>query len=131
MSKVVLDTSALLALINNEMGKEKVISVLQNSIMSSVNVAEAVSILTARFKMPTEIVKSIIQKFIETTVSFTEEQAYIAGELHIINMEKKLNLSIGDRACLALAIDLQIPVYTADRLWKDLKLDNVDIRLIR
>jgi PIN domain nuclease of toxin-antitoxin system len=131
MSKVVLDTSALLALINNETGKDRVIEILPSSIMSSVNVAEAASILMARFNMPKEVVQSIIQKLIENIVSFTSEQAYIAGELNIINMEKKLNLSLGDRACLALAKDLQIPVYTADKPWKELKLDNIDIRFIR
>jgi PIN domain nuclease of toxin-antitoxin system len=131
MSKVVLDTSALLALINNETGKDRVIAILPSSIMSSVNVAEAASILMARFNTPKEVVQSIIQKLIENIVSFTSEQAYIAGELNIINMEKKLNLSLGDRACLALAKDLQIPVYTADKPWKELKLDNIDIKFIR
>ena len=40
-------------------------------------------------------------------------------------------LSLADRACIALGIKLQIPIYTADRIWDELKLDNIDIRLIR
>ncbi len=41
-----------------------------------------------------------------------------------------LGLSFGDRACLALAILLEAPVYTTDRLWKKLPLD-LEIRLLR
>lgn len=93
--------------------------------------AEAASILMAKFNMPKEVVQSIVQKLVEHIFSFTSAQAYIAGELNVINMKMKLNLSLGDRACLALAKDLQIPVCTADKSWKELKLDNVDIRFIR
>jgi PIN domain nuclease of toxin-antitoxin system len=39
-------------------------------------------------------------------------------------------LSLGDRACLALAIALKAPVYTTELLWKNLKL-GVPIYLIR
>lgn len=131
MNKVILDASALLALINDEAGQDKVEEILPNSIMSSVNVAEVISILMARFDMPKEIVQSIIQKLIEDVVHFTESHAYIVGELHIINMNNKLNLSLGDRACLALARELKVPVYTADKAWRELKLKNIDIRFIR
>jgi ribonuclease VapC len=62
------------------------------------------------------------------TVSFTEEQARIAGALTA--RTRTLGLSLGDRACLALGIALRAPVYTADRAWKKLKLD-VPIHIIR
>jgi ribonuclease VapC len=41
-----------------------------------------------------------------------------------------LGLSLGDRACLALAILLRLPIYTSDRVWKKLAL-GVEIRLLR
>jgi len=41
-----------------------------------------------------------------------------------------LGLSLGDRACLALALQMKASVYTADRSWKNLKLD-LRINVIR
>jgi len=40
-------------------------------------------------------------------------------------------LSLGDRACITLGIKLQAPIYTADKIWAKLKLNNADIKLIR
>jgi ribonuclease VapC len=40
------------------------------------------------------------------------------------------SLSLGDRACPAVGLALQAPVYTADRSWKNLKL-GVPIHVIR
>jgi ribonuclease VapC len=42
---------------------------------------------------------------------------------------RPLGLSLGDRACLALARQLQLPVLTADTLWRDLSI-GVEIRLL-
>jgi PIN domain nuclease of toxin-antitoxin system len=41
-----------------------------------------------------------------------------------------VGLSLADRACLALAIALNAPVYTADRKWKNLNV-GISIRMIR
>jgi PIN domain nuclease of toxin-antitoxin system len=59
---------------------------------------------------------------------FTAHQARIAGTL--IQRIRSLGLSLGDRACLALAIELDAPVYTTDRLWKKLKL-GIPIHVLR
>jgi ribonuclease VapC len=45
-------------------------------------------------------------------------------------LTKAQGLSLADRACLALARRLDIPVITADREWAGLDLD-ITIRLIR
>lgn len=42
----------------------------------------------------------------------------------------RARLSLGDRACLALARDLRVPATTADQAWADLDLD-VAVRIIR
>jgi ABC-type antimicrobial peptide transport system ATPase subunit len=55
-------------------------------------------------------------------------QAHIAGSLW--QQTKALGLSLGDRACLALAIQLNLPVLTADKLWQQLDV-GVAIQLIR
>ncbi len=49
---------------------------------------------------------------------FTEEQARAAAEL--IAITRPYGLSLGDRACLALAIERKAKVYTADRAWANL-----------
>jgi ribonuclease VapC len=59
---------------------------------------------------------------------FTAEQAKIAGDL--VQLTSALGLSLGDRACLALAIVLNAAVYTTDRPWKKLKL-GIPIHVIR
>jgi ribonuclease VapC len=41
-----------------------------------------------------------------------------------------LGLSLGDRACLALALALGAPVYTSDKSWKKLNL-GLRIQVIR
>ena len=54
--------------------------------------------------------------------------AQIAGDL--VRLTRLFGLSLGDRACLALGMDLGVPVYTADRAWKELRLP-VQINVIR
>ncbi len=61
-------------------------------------------------------------------VVFTAQQAQIAGDM--IPHTRPFGLSLGDRACLALAIALDAPVYTADQVWKKLRL-RIPLHLIR
>ena len=65
---------------------------------------------------------------IKEVVSFDEEHAKIAGDL--IAQTRPVRLSLGDRACLALALASKAPVYAADRSWKSLKL-KVGVHVIR
>jgi PIN domain nuclease of toxin-antitoxin system len=51
-----------------------------------------------------------------------------AGELRLPT--RRFGLSVGDRACLALAERERLPAYTTDRTWAKLNL-GIDIRLIR
>ena len=62
MSKVVLDSSALLALINNESGATRVEELLGNIVMSSVNVAEVASTLSAILDNEEELQLAIEKK---------------------------------------------------------------------
>lgn len=63
-----------------------------------------------------------------TVEHFTVWQAELAGRL--APQTRPLGLSLGDRACLALALDLGFPVLTGDRIWAELKIE-LDIRVIR
>ncbi|MCE3250567.1 MAG: hypothetical protein K0R41_4392 [Geminicoccaceae bacterium] len=61
-------------------------------------------------------------------VAFSEVHAAQAAELW--RTTSRAGLSLGDRACLALAIERGLPVLTADRVWAELGLP-VEVRLIR
>ena len=128
MNSIVLDASALLAVLNREPGAEKRTSQLLSAATSStVNLAEVQSKLVSRGIKPDEAWEATISP-IQKSAVFTYEQAKIAGSL--IARTSAFGLSLGDRACLALGIALKAPVYTADRSWKNLKL-GVRIHLVR
>ncbi len=61
-------------------------------------------------------------------VAFSPEQAMDAGLLR--NLTRHVGLSLGDRACFALAREARLPILTADRAWSTLNL-GVEVRLIR
>jgi PIN domain nuclease of toxin-antitoxin system len=128
MNKVILDASALLALIKNEPGADKVEPLLGFIVMSSVNVSETASILLAS-EMSSQEAQDCLLPLISVIMPFDEEQAFYTAELR--KHTKSKGLSLGDRACIALGIKMQLPVYTADSVWQDLQLDTVEIKLIR
>jgi ribonuclease VapC len=128
VNKVVLDSSVLLALLNREPGAEKLTAeLLSTSACSTVNLAEVHSKLVSRGLTESDAWAAATSPVTEL-VDFTSAHAQIAGDL--VRLTRPFGLSLGDRACLALAIVLDAPVYTADKSWKNLKL-NVRIHVIR
>jgi ribonuclease VapC len=126
----VLDASALLAVLNDEPGAEKLTSrldLLSNAAISTVNLAEVHGKLVSH-GIDIEGAWNAALSPIREVMVFTTEQAKIAGGL--ISQTRSLGLSLGDRACLALGMVLKAPVYTADKNWKNLKL-GVRIHVIR
>lgn len=128
MNSVVLDASAVMAILNQEAGAEKLTpEILARAISSTVNLAEVQSKLVER-GLPPEAAWRATSSSVREIVSFTPEHAQTAGSL--VAKTRPFGLSLGDRACLALAISLDAPVYTADRSWKSLKI-GVRVNLIR
>lgn len=128
MNTVVLDASALLVAINRETGHQKLTDeILSSAICSAVNLAEVQTKLVASGLSPNDAFEIALSP-VREVAEFTTSQAMITGS--IIPQTKSLGLSLGDRACLALALSLGAPVYTADRAWKTLTLP-VQIHLIR
>jgi len=128
MSRIVLDASAVLAILNREAGAEKLTPrLLSDATVSTVNLAEVYAKLVSRGMKSDEAWEATISPIREAAV-FTDEQAKIAGSL--IAQTSVFGLSLGDRACLALGIALKAPVYTADRSWKNLKL-GIRIHVVR
>ena len=128
MSRVVLDASAVLALLNSEPGTEKLTpELLGNAACSTVNLAEVQTKLVSEGGNPNEAWEDTLSP-IREAMPFTDEQARIAGSL--VAQTRRWGLSLGDRACLALGIVLKAPIYTTDKTWRNLKL-GVRIHLIR
>jgi PIN domain nuclease of toxin-antitoxin system len=128
VNKVVLDSSALLALLNREPGAEKLTAeLLSIATCSTVNLAEVHSKLVSRGLSESDAWKATLYP-VSDFIDFTVEHAQIAGNL--VKQTRAFGLSLGDRACLALGMDLGVPVYTADRSWKKLHWP-VQIHVIR
>ena len=110
-SKVVLDASALLCLLNDEPGADRVLDVLTRSVIGTTNLAEVVSKLRERGLSLDEVREALGGLHLDVRL-LSPAQALIIGDLR--PETKPLGLSLGDRACLALAIDLQAEMVTTD-----------------
>jgi len=123
----VLDASALLAMLHAEPGGEEVRKVLQTSSMSSVNWSEVVQKSLER-GVEVEGMRQDLEVLGLQIVPFSAVQAERTAVLRALT--RHLGLSLGDRACLALAAELRLPALTTDRNWADLALE-VEIRVTR
>jgi PIN domain nuclease of toxin-antitoxin system len=113
----VLDASALLAVMLGEPGAEKVIPLLAGAEIGAINLAEVVAKLQERGVPDAEIERDIADLDLPVA-AFDAAQAMAAGKLR--NRTRSLGLSLGDRACLALAISRGLPAVTTDRAWSAL-----------
>jgi PIN domain nuclease of toxin-antitoxin system len=127
MSEIVLDASAVLALIFDEPGAERFTAeMLDRSVLSAVNLAEVQTKLLKKGYSPEEAWEDA--QSLARIESFPTEQARIAGNLLL--KTEKFGLSLGDRSCLALAIALRAPVYTTEKIWRKLEI-GIPIHVIR
>lgn len=124
---VVLDSSAVLALLWNEAGSNLVMARLGGAIVSAVNVAEIYAKCAER-SQDVEAARRVLQNMPLEIRGFDEPQALLSGKLRVLT--RPFGLSLGDRACLAMAILEKRPVMTADRTWQKLDL-GVEIIAIR
>lgn len=129
MTRAVLDTSALLAMLLGEPGGVRVKRLIADAAMSTINLGETVGLLTRQgFDLPT--IHLLLDALPFDRVTFDEEQAYAAGLL--LPLTRPAGLSLGDRACLALAAQLGVPALTANRAWSSVAAAvGVDVQLIR
>jgi PIN domain nuclease of toxin-antitoxin system len=123
----VLDASAVLAVLNGEPGAEAVLAEIGNAVMSSVNYAEVASKLFDGGQ-DRQTVKEAIGSLGIEIVDFDERLAERTGELRPLTRDR--GLSLGDRACIALAERDGTPALTADRRWHDV-IPTVQVRVFR
>lgn len=114
MPEVVLDASALIALLWREPGEQHVAEVVGSSVMSTVNLSEVLQ----RFAADGVPVRQPITQLTGLGIRaepFTVEDA--GGAAALREPTRQAGLSLADRACLALARRLDLPVHTADQAW--------------
>ncbi|MBS3934194.1 MAG: type II toxin-antitoxin system VapC family toxin [Truepera sp.] len=129
----VLDASALLALLRDEPGAERVEAVLERGAqLSAVNLAEVLSKLADLGEDPQEAQATMVARGLlggaVVVVPFTEEDALAVARLRAYT--QPLGLSLADRACLGLAKRLGLVALTADQVWERLA-GEVQVEVIR
>lgn len=124
---IVLDASALIALLKKEPGADIVDQHMVEPVMSTVNLAETLTRM-AQDGGDAVAIKASLDESPIRFVPVSEEHALAAALLRIPT--KPLGLSLGDRMCLALGLEEGLSVLTADRRWKEINI-GVDIVLIR
>ena len=127
MADWVLDSSAVLASARGERGGDVAEAAFSDALICAVNLAEVVTRL-ADVGLSMRQVRGLVEAGGFATVDFDQGLAYRTAALR--GVTRDLGLSLGDRACLALAERESLPVLTADRAWASLDI-GVEIRLIR
>jgi ribonuclease VapC len=128
-----LDASALLAYLRDEPGADEVAEVIAGgATVSTVNLAEVLSTAADRGLDPAELAEKLAERgLLDGAIAveqFTPADAIEVGVLRPLTRDA--GLSLGDRACVALARRLGVPVYTADTSWASVTLD-VEVHQIR
>lgn len=124
MTEYVLDASAVLAYLQNEIGEEKIEPILEISIISRVNFTEVITKLVEK-GMTLKKAKEAFDNLDLEIAEFSETQSLKAAELR--TQTKQFGLSLGDRCCLALAIEKNLPAVTADKTWANLRFCKTQI----
>lgn len=124
---MVLDASAVLAFVYAEDGAEAVDPLLDGATISTVNWSEALTKILAHGGDPDRLGGQILALGPELE-PFTRADAEHAAKLSPLTSTR--GLSLGDRACLAVAKRLEAMAVTADQAWTELDY-GVAIRLIR
>ena len=128
MTSAVLDASAVLALIRDEPGADKVETHVGRAAISAVNLQEVVKeLLLSGLGEPT--IRELLDELRLDIRAHDTDAAYAAAALHA--QTREFGRGLGDRSCLALAIQLGVPAITADREWKKVKAGNLKVEHIR
>lgn len=123
----VLDSSAVLAVYNRETGSDNVRGAQGLRLISAVNFSEIESKLMERGVSP-EAIAQLENMLPCEVIAFDRVQASLTAKLRLLTKHK--GLSLGDRACLALAMQQKATVLTADRAWAEIDV-GVKIEVVR
>ena len=128
MTSVVLDASAVLALVRDEPGADKVAPHVGRAATSAINLQEVVKeLLLSGLNEATA--RKLLDELRLDVRAHDVEAAYAAAALHA--QTRQFGRGLGDRSCLALAAQLGVPALTADREWKKVRVKNLKVEHIR
>lgn len=128
MTSVVLDASAVLALVRDEPGADKVAPHIGRAPISAVNLQEVIKELLLS-GLDEAITRELLDELRLDVRAHDVGAAYAAAGLHA--QTRQYGRGLGDRSCLALAMQLGIPALTADREWKKVRVKNLKLEHIR
>ncbi len=122
-----LDGSALLAMMDHTPGGSVVGAKLHHSAISTLNLAAVLDISRAQGMEVGDMIQNL-QSLGLSIEPFLPEDAFFVSQ--IAEASHRQGLSIIDRACLALAHRLDIPVLTTHLAWNDLPFD-IEVQVLR
>lgn len=125
---VVLDASAVLAFVRGEKGADRVLPHIGNAITSSVNLQEVVKEM-ALVDMTSEQIRKVLDDLRLDVRPHDENAAYVAGML--VLQTKQYCRGLGDRTCIGLGLELNLPVLTANQEWKRVEIEGLKLEHIR
>jgi ribonuclease VapC len=120
----VFDSSAILAVLFGEARAARVAPLVATASVSAVNHAEVVAKLVDR-GVPPDVIHEVGRSGY-TIVDFDARQAELTGRMR----PHTPGLSLGDRACLALALTLGLPALTTDARMAE-RAGGATVHLIR
>ncbi len=128
MTSAVLDASAVLALVRDEPGANKVAPHIGRAAISAVNLQEVIKeLLLSGLDEP--LIHELLDELRLDVRAHDVGAAYAAAALH--EQTRQYGRGLGDRSCLALALQLGVPALTADREWKKVKVKSLKLEHIR
>jgi PIN domain nuclease of toxin-antitoxin system len=124
---IVLDASALMALLLSEPGKDIVAEHVPGASISAVNLAEVLTRMS-REGISSRALLPKLEDLGLSAVDFDKPQAVIVSGIR--ERARSHGVGLADCCCMALAMNRALPVLTADRAWPGLGFE-VNVRLIR
>ncbi len=127
MTSVVLDASALLAVMNSEPGADIVRASLVGALMSAVNYSEVMK-KTIERSVSVDALHALVRTASIDIIPFDMLLAEASARLYPLT--KAHGMSFADRACLALGIHRKLIVLTAEKKMR-IKSLPITVKLIR
>ena len=128
MTSVVFDASAVLALVRDEPGADRVAPHVGRAAISAVNLQEVIKELLLS-GLDEATTRELLDELRLDVRAHDVGAAYAAAGLHA--QTHQYGRGLGDRSCLALAMQLGVPALTADREWKKVRVKNLKLEHIR
>lgn len=126
--KVLFDSSALIAFILKEQSWQQIRDYLADACMTSVNFMEVMTVLPFRYEMPEARVHGLLAQSDMEIIPVDKALAMQAAKL--TPLAQRYGLSLGDKICIACAMQQHLSVITTDERWTRCEI-GVEVKYIR